>query len=58
MIWKINDVVVRDGEELLMLTCQILNHALVTSDSLQAPYRPVEVQLLKDAQVPTSLLME
>ena len=56
--WKMNDVVVRDGLELLMLTCHIPNHVLATSDSLQAPYRPVEVQLLENVQVPSFPLME
>ena len=58
VIWKMNDVVVRDGLELLMLMCQTTNPVLVTSNSFQAPYRPVEVHPLQDVQVPTSLLME
>ena len=45
MIWKMNDVAVRDGLELLMLMYQMINPVLVTSDSFQAPYRLVYVGL-------------
>ena len=37
---------------------EILNHVLVISHSFQAPYVPVEVLLLEDVLVLSSLLME
>ena len=40
--WKMNDVVVKDGPELLLWMWQKIKLVLVTLDLLKAPCQPVE----------------